>query len=117
MSYFFVSISPSPSSVPASKFEAVRVNSLGTVPISKLSILSAPGKSTSLLLFIFIVGARECREIATVALRMAYKRLACYMSGLFHLTREAFRCVLGEAEVKFYQSFANPGKICGALAA
>jgi hypothetical protein len=55
-------------------------------------------------------------DIATVALRMAYKRLACCISGLFHLTREAFRCVLGEAEAKFHQSLANPGKICGAPA-
>ena len=35
----------------------------------------------------------------------------------FHLNREAFEWVLGEVEAKFNQSVANPGEMCGALAA
>ncbi|KAF4609278.1 DNA-directed RNA polymerase II subunit rpb1 [Pleurotus pulmonarius] len=34
-----------------------------------------------------------------------------------HLTREAFDWVLGEVEAKFNQSIANPGEMCGTLAA
>ncbi|KAF8875548.1 hypothetical protein CPB85DRAFT_540875 [Mucidula mucida] len=35
----------------------------------------------------------------------------------FHLNREAFEWVLGEVEAKFNQSIANPGEMCGTLAA
>ena len=35
----------------------------------------------------------------------------------FHLNREAFDWVLGEAEAKFNQSLAHPGDMCGTLAA
>jgi DNA-directed RNA polymerase II subunit RPB1 len=35
----------------------------------------------------------------------------------FHLNREAFDWVLGEVEAKFNQSLANPGEMCGTLAA
>ncbi|KAA1468311.1 beta and beta-prime subunits of DNA dependent RNA-polymerase [Dentipellis sp. KUC8613] len=34
-----------------------------------------------------------------------------------HLTREAFDWVLGEVEAKFNQAVANPGEMCGTLAA
>ncbi|TDL20258.1 beta and beta-prime subunits of DNA dependent RNA-polymerase [Rickenella mellea] len=34
----------------------------------------------------------------------------------FHLTREAFDWVLGEIEMKFNQSVAHPGEMCGTLA-
>ena len=35
----------------------------------------------------------------------------------FHLNREAFEWVLGEVEAKLNQSVANPGEMCGTLAA
>ncbi|KAK0506634.1 DNA-directed RNA polymerase II, subunit 1 [Armillaria luteobubalina] len=35
----------------------------------------------------------------------------------FHLNREAFEWALGEVEAKFNQSVANPGEMCGTLAA
>ncbi|KAJ4477824.1 beta and beta-prime subunits of DNA dependent RNA-polymerase [Lentinula edodes] len=35
----------------------------------------------------------------------------------FHLNKEAFEWVLGEVEAKFNQSVANPGEMCGTLAA
>ncbi|KAJ3991168.1 hypothetical protein F5050DRAFT_1872774, partial [Lentinula boryana] len=35
----------------------------------------------------------------------------------FHLNKEAFEWVLGEVEAKFNQSLANPGEMCGTLAA
>ncbi|KAG8902646.1 DNA-directed RNA polymerase II subunit rpb1 [Tulasnella sp. 403] len=35
----------------------------------------------------------------------------------FHLNKEAFEWVLGEVETKFNQSVANPGEMCGTLAA
>jgi DNA-directed RNA polymerase II subunit RPB1 len=35
----------------------------------------------------------------------------------YHLSREAFDWVLGEVETKFNQAIANPGEMCGTLAA
>ncbi|KAF9261934.1 beta and beta-prime subunits of DNA dependent RNA-polymerase [Marasmius fiardii PR-910] len=63
--------------------------------------------------------SREAQENATLRFKMHLRAaFACRrVLEKFHLNREAFEWVLGEVESKFNQSIANPGEMCGTLAA
>ena len=54
-----------------------------------------------------------------LTLRMHLRAMfaSCHVLEKFHLNREALKWVLGEVEAKFNQSVANPGEMCGTLAA
>ena len=61
----------------------------------------------------------EAQDNATLTFRMHLRATFASRRVLekFHLNREAFEWVLGEVEAKFNQSVANPGEMCGTLAA
>ncbi|KAJ7596384.1 DNA-directed RNA polymerase II, subunit 1 [Mycena floridula] len=61
----------------------------------------------------------EAQNNATLRFRMHLRATFASRRVLerFHLSREAFDWVLGEVESKFNQSVANPGEMCGTLAA
>jgi DNA-directed RNA polymerase II subunit RPB1 len=61
----------------------------------------------------------EAQDNATLMFRMHLRATfaSCRVLEKFHLNREAFEWVLGEVEAKFNQSVANPGEMCGTLAA
>ncbi|ETW87772.1 hypothetical protein HETIRDRAFT_424453 [Heterobasidion irregulare TC 32-1] len=61
----------------------------------------------------------EAQDNATLNFRMHLRATFATRRVLerYHLTREAFDWVLGEVEAKFNQSVANPGEMCGTLAA
>ncbi|KAI0063081.1 beta and beta-prime subunits of DNA dependent RNA-polymerase [Artomyces pyxidatus] len=63
--------------------------------------------------------SQEGQENATLNFRMHLRATFASRRVLerHHLTREAFDWVLGEVETKFNQSIANPGEMCGTLAA
>ncbi|TFY81801.1 hypothetical protein EWM64_g2217 [Hericium alpestre] len=63
--------------------------------------------------------SREAQDNATLTFRMHLRATFASRRVLerHHLTREAFDWVLGEIEAKFNQSIANPGEMCGTLAA
>lgn len=63
--------------------------------------------------------SREGQENATLMFRMHLRSTFAARRVLekYHLTREAFDWVLGEVESKFNQAVANPGEMCGTLAA
>ena len=63
--------------------------------------------------------SRECQANATLNFCMHLRATFATRRVLekSHLTREAFDWVLGEVETKFNQSIANPGEMCGTLAA
>ena len=63
--------------------------------------------------------SREAQDNSTLTFRMHLRATFASRRVLeqFHLTREAFDWVLGEVEAKFNQSLANPGDVCGTLAA
>ena len=63
--------------------------------------------------------SRECQANATLNFCMHLRASFATRRVLekYHLTREAFDWVLGEVETKFNQSIANPGEMCGTLAA
>ncbi|KAL0059361.1 DNA-directed RNA polymerase II core subunit rpo21 [Marasmius tenuissimus] len=61
----------------------------------------------------------EAQANATLRFRMHLRAAFASRRVLerFHLNHEAFDWVLGEVESKFNQSLANPGEMCGTLAA
>ena len=61
----------------------------------------------------------EAQDNATLNFRMHLRAMFASRHVLekFHLNLEAFEWVLGEVEAKFNQSVANPGEMCGTLAA
>ncbi|EJD55108.1 beta and beta-prime subunits of DNA dependent RNA-polymerase [Auricularia subglabra TFB-10046 SS5] len=61
----------------------------------------------------------EAQENATLLFRIHLRSTFATRPVLeeYHLNREAFEWVLGEVETKFMQSVANPGEMCGTLAA
>ncbi|CAK5279790.1 unnamed protein product [Mycena citricolor] len=63
--------------------------------------------------------SREAQDNAVLRFRMHLRSTFASRPVLekHHLTREAFDWVLGEVESKFNQSIANPGEMCGTLAA
>ncbi|KAG5219798.1 DNA-directed RNA polymerase II [Salix suchowensis] len=63
--------------------------------------------------------SREAQTNATLNFSMHLRATFASRKVLeqHHLTREAFDWVLGEVEAKFNQSIANPGEMCGTLAA
>jgi DNA-directed RNA polymerase II subunit RPB1 len=63
--------------------------------------------------------SREAQDNSTLTFRMHLRATFASRRVLeqYHLTREAFDWVLGEVEAKFNQSLANPGEMCGTLAA
>ncbi len=62
---------------------------------------------------------REVQENSSLLFRMLVRATFAARCVLeeHHLSREAFDWVLGEVETKFHQSIANPGEMCGTLAA
>ena len=63
--------------------------------------------------------SQEAQNNATLTFRMHLRATFASRRVLeqFHLNREAFEWVMGEIEAKFNQSVANPGEMCGTLAA
>ena len=63
--------------------------------------------------------SREGQDNATANFRMHVRATFASRRVLeqFHLTRSAFDWVMGEVETKFNQAVANPGEMCGTLAA
>ncbi|KAF5365354.1 hypothetical protein D9757_013779 [Collybiopsis confluens] len=63
--------------------------------------------------------SQEAQENATLRFQMHLRATFGCRRVLerFHLNKEAFEWVLGEVEAKFNQSLANPGEMCGTLAA
>ncbi|KAJ6577080.1 DNA-directed RNA polymerase II, subunit 1 [Mycena sp. CBHHK59/15] len=63
--------------------------------------------------------SREAQQDAVLRFRMHLRATFATRRVLerFHLNREAFDWVLGEVESKFNQAIANPGEMCGTLAA
>ena len=63
--------------------------------------------------------SHEAQNNATLTFRMHLRATFASRRVLeqFHLNREAFEWVMGEIEAKFNQSVANPGEMCGTLAA
>ncbi|VDC07033.1 unnamed protein product [Peniophora sp. CBMAI 1063] len=63
--------------------------------------------------------SREAQDNATANFRMHVRATFAARRVLeqFHLTRSAFDWVMGEVETKFNQAVANPGEMCGTLAA
>ncbi|KZT42808.1 beta and beta-prime subunits of DNA dependent RNA-polymerase [Sistotremastrum suecicum HHB10207 ss-3] len=62
---------------------------------------------------------RQAQDNATLLFRMLIRSTfaaRCVLED-YHLNKEAFEWVLGEVEAKFNQSVANPGEMCGTLAA
>lgn len=61
----------------------------------------------------------EANENATLLFQMHLRSTFATRVVLeeFHLNKQAFEWVLGEVETKFNQSVANPGEMCGTLAA
>jgi DNA-directed RNA polymerase II subunit RPB1 len=63
--------------------------------------------------------SREAQDNAALTFQMHLRTMfvsRCVLEQ-FHWTREAFDWVLGEVEAKFNQSLADPGEMCGTLAA
>ncbi|KAJ7451085.1 DNA-directed RNA polymerase II, subunit 1 [Mycena latifolia] len=63
--------------------------------------------------------SKEAQQDAVLRFRMHLRSTFATRRVLekYHLTREAFDWVLGEVESKFNQAIANPGEMCGTLAA
>ncbi|KAJ7293955.1 DNA-directed RNA polymerase II, subunit 1, partial [Mycena rebaudengoi] len=63
--------------------------------------------------------SKEAQQDAVLRFRMHLRATFATRRVLerFHLNREAFDWVLGEVESKFNQAVANPGEMCGTLAA
>ncbi|KAL0061633.1 DNA-directed RNA polymerase II core subunit rpo21 [Marasmius tenuissimus] len=70
---------------------------------------------------IFHIDRRKPSDLEPAYIIDQVKALAAFASRRvlerFHLNHEAFDWVLGEVESKFNQSLANPGEMCGTLAA
>ncbi|KAF8201085.1 beta and beta-prime subunits of DNA dependent RNA-polymerase [Mycena galopus ATCC 62051] len=63
--------------------------------------------------------SKEAQQNAILRFRMQLRSTFASRCVLekYHLNREAFDWVMGEVESKFNQSIANPGEMCGTLAA
>ncbi|KAJ7836355.1 DNA-directed RNA polymerase II, subunit 1 [Mycena olivaceomarginata] len=63
--------------------------------------------------------SRQAQQDATLRFRIQLRAtFACRrVLETYHLNREAFDWVMGEVESKFNQAIANPGEMCGTLAA
>ncbi|KIY65400.1 DNA-directed RNA polymerase II, subunit 1 [Cylindrobasidium torrendii FP15055 ss-10] len=73
-----------------------------------------------------LIVVRGDDELSLEAQQNATMRFAMHLRSAFaarevleqhHLTRQAWEWVIGEVEAKFNQSIANPGEMCGTLAA